>query len=364
MGILSLGERTLARHNPGWRGIRRDEQDTGFTPHKICRRCGRGAYRLDLLQRKGLTMIGIKAIGTYLPAGRISNLARLAEFGLTEDSLNERIGFRQLAVKGEGETTLSLASSAFQNLLNKTRLDPASIEVVAVVSQNPDRNIPHLSAELHGKLSLATSCACFDISLGCSGYVYGLSALSAFMSANGIKCGVLVTADPYSGIIDPADKNTSLIFGDGATATLLTDDPIYVAGIYNFGTMGSEADNLACNDGKLFMNGRAVFNFAAKHVPADVSELLQKNKLTLAEVDCFVLHQGSRYIVDTIADRLGISHDKARFYAADYGNTVSSSIPMALSEEINNSLNHTILLSAFGLGFSWASAILKRVKGK
>ena len=306
-------------------------------------------------------MIGIKAIGTYLPAGRVSNLARLQEFGLTEESLNERIGFRQVAVKGGDETTLSLAASAFRDLLNKTGLDPASVEVVAVISQNPDRNIPHLSAELHGKLSLSPGCACFDISLGCSGYVYGLSLLSAFMSSNGMRRGVLVTADPYSGIVDPTDKNTCVIFGDGATASLFTEDPVYVAGAYNFGTMGSEADNLACNDGKLFMNGRAVFNFAAKHVPADVAVLLQKNGMTLAEVDCFVLHQGSRFIVDTIADRLGVSHDKARFYAADYGNTVSSSIPLILAEEMNKPSNHLILLSGFGLGFSWASTVLKRL---
>ena len=126
--------------------------------------------------------------------------------------------------------------------------------------------------------------------------------------------------------------------------------------------MGSEADNLACNDGKLFMNGRAVFNFAAKYVPADVATTVQKNGLTLAEVDCFILHQGSRYIVDTIADRLGVPHDKAKFYAADYGNTVSSSIPIILAEAMENKSNRSILLSGFGLGFSWASTVLKRLE--
>lgn len=307
-------------------------------------------------------MIGIKAIGTYLPPGRISNLMRLEKFGLTEDSLNGRIGFRQLAVKGGDETTLSLATSAFQNLIGKTGLDLETVDAVAVVTQNPDRNIPHLSAELHGELSLPFSCACFDISLGCSGYVYGLSLLSAFMTANGMSRGVLVTVDPYSSIIDPADKNTSLIFGDGATATLLTDDPVYVAGTFSFGTIGAEADNLACNDRRLFMNGRAVFNFAAKHIPVDVANIVQKNGLSLSDVDCFIFHQGSRYIVETIVNRLGVSQNKARFYAADYGNTVSSSIPLILAEEMENIANGYILLSGFGLGFSWASTVLKRLE--
>lgn len=308
-------------------------------------------------------MIGIKAIGTYLPPGRISNLARREIFGLTEDSINNRIGFRQLAVKGSDETTLSLASSAFRNLVDKTGLDLTAVDAVAVVTQNPDRNIPHLSAELHGKLSLSERCACFDIALGCSGYVYGLSVLSAFMSAHGMRRGVLVTADPYSMIVDPADKNTSFIFGDGATATLLTDNPLYVAGAYSFGTMGSEANSLACNDGLLCMNGRAVFNFAAKHVPADVTRVLQQNGLTVEEVDSFIFHQGSRYIVDTVADRLGVLREKARFYAADYGNTVSSSIPIILAEEMEAPLNRSILLCGFGLGFSWASTVLKRLEG-
>jgi len=307
-------------------------------------------------------MIGIKAISIYLPTGRVSNMTRLEEFGLTEAFLNDRIGFRQLAVKSNDETTLSLAASAFQKLVDETGLDLETIDAVAVISQNPDRNIPHISAELHGKLSLTSSCACFDISLGCSGYVYGLSLLSSFMSANGMCKGVLITADPYSTIVDPADKNTSLLFGDGATATLLTEDPVYVAGVFSFGTMGSEADNLACNDGKLFMNGRTVFNFAAKHVPNDVAKILQKNSLTLADIDCFIFHQGSRYIVDTIVNRLGVPQDKARFYAADYGNTVSSSIPIILAEDMKNKSNQSILLSGFGLGFSWASTVLKRLE--
>ncbi|MEW6521160.1 MAG: ketoacyl-ACP synthase III [Thermodesulfobacteriota bacterium] len=307
-------------------------------------------------------MIGIKAIGTYLPTGRISNLARLEDFGLTEDSLNNHIGFRQVAIKGSDESTLSLACSAFRNLVDQTGLDLGSVEAVAVVTQNPDRNIPHVSAELHGELALSTRCACFDISLGCSGYVYGLSLLSSFMSSHGMRQGVLVTADPYSMIVDPADKNTSLIFGDGAAATLLTSDPLYVAGSCRFGTMGSEANNLASTEGGLYMNGRAVFNFAAKYVPVEVVQVLQQNGLTLEQVDSFIFHQGSRFIVNTVADRLGIPRDKARFYAANYGNTVSSSIPIILAEEMKKLSNQLILLCGFGLGFSWASTVLKRLE--
>jgi len=305
-------------------------------------------------------MIGIEAIGTYLPAGRLNNLERASAFDVAPEFVQSRTGFCRLALKAPDETTVSMAEAAVRDLLAKTGMVPEAVEALVVVTQNPDRNIPHVSAELHGHLGLDSRCACFDISLGCSGYIYGLSALAGFMAANGLRRGILVTADPYSKVVDPADKNTALIFGDAATATLLSDSPRYTMGGFTFGTLGKEADNLACNDGTLYMNGRAVFNFAATHVPSDIRQVLDKNGATIEDVDAFVLHPGSRYIVETIATRLGLPQEKVRFSSADYGNTVSSSIPMVLSEEIENRAIRTILLSGFGLGFSWSSTILKR----
>lgn len=303
-------------------------------------------------------MIGIKSIGVYLPQGRIANLARKEEFDVTDQFIEERIGMRQLAVSAPGEGTTALGVSAFQAL----GVDPAVVEALVVVTQNPDRNLPHASAEMHGRLGLAENCACFDISLGCSGYVYALSVLSAFMEANGMRAGVLVTADPYSRILDPHDKATCLLFGDGATATLLDREPVLALGKFTFGTAGKEAEALACNAGKLHMNGRAVFNFAAKYVPADVAQALARNGLHAEEVDAYVFHQGSRHIVETIARRLALPAEKVRFAAADYGNTVSSSIPMILADEISRPSVRTLLVSGFGVGLSWASTILRRVR--
>jgi 3-oxoacyl-[acyl-carrier-protein] synthase-3 len=304
-------------------------------------------------------LIGIKAIGVYLPAQRIENRDRREKFDLTEEFIEERIGMKRLAVCAPGEGTTDLGVSAFHTL-EKNGFELKGIEAFVVVTQNPDRNLPHASAEMHGRLGLGEGCACFDISLGCSGYVYALSVLSAFMEANGMSAGVVVTADPYSRILDAEDKNTCLLFGDGASATLLARDPVYALGKFTFGTAGKEADQLACNAGKLHMNGRAVFNFAAKYVPADVAEVLARNRLRLEDVDAFVFHQGSRNIVDTIARRLALPVDKVRFRAADYGNTVSSSIPMILAEEMARPEVRTILISGFGVGFSWSSTVLTR----
>jgi 3-oxoacyl-[acyl-carrier-protein] synthase-3 len=305
-------------------------------------------------------MIGIKAIGTYLPSGRVSNFDRKEAFDVTDEFIEDKIGIRRIAVRSPEEGTTQLALKAFDALVERSGLDPGTLQALVVVTQSPDRSIPHVSAEMHGKRALPENCACFDISLGCSGYVYALSAVTAFMHANGLSTGVLVTADPYSKIIDPADKNTSMLFGDAGTATLLTANPVLTPGKFTFGTAGKEADQLACNDGTLFMNGRAVFNFAAKYVPADVAAVLRANGLEADAVDAFLFHQGSKYIVDTIATRLKIPRDKARFGAGDYGNTVSSSIPMLLAEEMKSPESRTILICGFGLGFSWASTILRR----
>ena len=305
-------------------------------------------------------MIGIRAIASYLPAGRISNFERKERFAITDEFIEERIGVRQLAVCAPGEGTTSLGVSAFRALAERAGLDPAAVRALIVVTQNPDRNMPHVSAEMHGQLGLREDCACFDISLGCSGYVYALSVASAFMEANGLDTGVLVTADPYSRILDPEDKNTCLLFGDGATATLLDRRPVLGLGKFTFGTLGKEAAQLACNAGRLHMNGRAVFNFAAKQVPLDIAEALARNGVSAREVDAFVLHQGSRNILDTIRARLKLPADKLRFAAADYGNTVCSSIPMVLAEQIARPELRTILICGFGVGFSWASTVLRR----
>lgn len=305
-------------------------------------------------------MIGIADIAGYLPSRRIDNISRAERLGSTPEQVEDRIGFRKVAQIERGETTLGLALNAIRRLIDQRSIDSRSVEVLVAVTQNPDRNIPHLSAELHGVLGLPDHCACFDIGLGCSGYVYGLSVVSSFMNANGLKTGILVTADPYSKVVDQEDKNTSLIFGDGATATLLTDAPVFDLGAFSFGTKGSEADKLACNDFVLFMNGRAVFNFAATHVPGDIRRAVEKNGLALSDIDCFVLHQGSRFIVETIADRLAVDREHVPFLAGEYGNTVSSSIPLMLMDLMKNPGNRVMVLCGFGLGFSWATTVIKR----
>jgi 3-oxoacyl-[acyl-carrier-protein] synthase-3 len=307
-------------------------------------------------------MIGIEDIGYYIPSGRISNFSRKEKFSIDDHFIEKKIGIRQVSRKSADEDTSDLCVKAFIDLEARAAIERSQIEALVVVTQNPDRNIPHTSAIVHGKLDLGEQCACFDISLGCSGFVYALATLQGFMASNGMKRGVLLTADPYSKVVDPDDKNTALLFGDAAAATLVSDNPVFVSGATTFGTVGREHKKLAVKeDGRLYMNGRAVFNFAAKYIPPDLQLLARKNDVALGDIDRFLLHQGSRIIVETIADRLGIDSGKVPFSIQEIGNTIGSTIPLLLQDELDGGAN-LIAISGFGVGLSWASSLLRRVR--
>lgn len=309
--------------------------------------------------------VGIEAIAGYVPNGRRDNYGRLEALGVTADFIDNKIGVRMLPIKAASEETSDLACRAIEAVMAASGRSLADVKALVVCTQNPDGfGLPHTSAVVHGKLGLASDCLAFDISLGCSGFVYGLSVLQALMEAQGLACGLLVTADPYSKIVAVEDKNTSLLFGDGAAATLITacDDghPRLRLAHARFGTDGSQRHALEVGpDRVLRMNGRDVFNFSATTVPAQVKDLLGSAALTVGDIDLFVLHQGSKYIVDTVTRRLSLPPEKVPIMIGDTGNTVSSSIPLVLRHHLDPSRYKRILISGFGVGLSFASAILE-----
>lgn len=304
-------------------------------------------------------MLGIKQIATYLPQNKISNYDKKEKFGIDNGFIENKIGVKYHTVKESDEKASDLCVKAFENLTLKENIKKEKVECCIVVTQNPDFKIPHTSAIVHGKLELSQSCACFDISLGCSGYIYGLSTIIAFMKNNGLKNGLLFTADPYSDIINHDDKNTDLIFGDGATVTYISENPLYIPVDFSFGTNGNAYKDILCKD-KLFMNGRAVFNFTATVIPKHIKAQLEKKELEDSDIDKYILHQGSKYIVDTIRKRLKIDESKVPFDMYEYGNTVSSAVPLILEKEIMNKDNDRMLLAAYGIGLSWGSAIIEK----
>lgn len=304
-------------------------------------------------------MLGITEIASYLPQKRVSNYKKKEKFEIDDNFIENKIGVKYHTVKEDDEKASDLSVKAFKNLQRKIKIDKEEIDCVIVVTQNPDFNIPHTSAIVHSKLGLSQDCACFDISLGCSGYIYGLSNIISFMQFNNLKHGLLFTADPYSEIIDHDDKNTDLIFGDGATVSYISADALYVPKNFKFGTNGSAYKEILCDE-KLYMNGRAVFNFTATTIPKHIKNILAINNLDDEDIDKYILHQGSKYIVDTIRKRLKVDMDKVPFDMYEYGNTASSAVPFILEKEIYKDTNNKMLLCAYGIGLSWGSTIIEK----
>ena len=311
-------------------------------------------------------MIGIRSIASYIPEGRIDNIAQAQSFDRDEAFVDAKLGTRTLSVKAEGEETSDLSVRAVQNLLAKNPdLKLEDVQALVVVTQNGDAEaLPHTSAIVQHKLGLPTHAACFDVSLGCSGYVYGLYVLKGFMQALGLKNAILVTADPYSKIMDRSDRMTTLLFGDAATATWMSaDTPVWELGPARFGGDGAGAEYLVVKDGHFHMNGRQVFNFASLKIIPHMQEVLDELDMSMDDVDAFCLHQGSGAIVDAIAKRLGDNGSKVIKDMFGAGNTVSSSIPMLLEHYAFDGKWSNAMLSGFGVGLSWGSALLVRPKG-
>lgn len=307
--------------------------------------------------------------------------ADLAAFtGGDEAFIVNKVGVSARYVLGEGETGTTLSTEACRKLFAAHPGIENEIDLLVVVTQNPDRKLPQNSAALAAALGLPKSIASFDIALGCSGYVYGVSIVEGFLAASGGKTALLVTCDPYSRIIEPSDKDTNAVFGDAAAATLIRANGRGKIIATDFGTDGAGGDAICVPGGgaakpqvgagaapltdadlRLYMKGRDVFNFVNSVVPQSIKACLDKAKLTVADIDLFALHQGSIYMLDAMAKRVGIPPEKVLKNMDRYGNTVSSSIPLLLSEQdaSGNLAGKRVLMSGFGVGLSWATAIVE-----
>jgi len=305
--------------------------------------------------------IGIKDIQYYIPLKKINNILVSKKFGVGNEFLEKKIGFTKLSKIDDKLKTSDLAIKSIRKTFAKFSNLKKKLDCIILVTQSPDLNIPHTSAIIHDKLKLRKNCVVFDVSLGCSGYIHGLSILKSFMKMNKLKNGLLLTADPYSKIIDQKDKDTVMIFGDASSCTLISNEnPIYEIKSFDFGTESSKNSALMIdNRGKLKMNGREIYDFVINNVPNSVFNLLKKEKKKLKQIDKFIFHQGSKFVLDQLKINLKIENNKLVYDSKNYGNTVSSSIPIILSNKKFLKSKY-IICSGFGVGLSWATTLLKK----
>ena len=305
--------------------------------------------------------IFIETIGSALGSINVSNIEQAARYGKDEDFVRNRVGPLLLPHRAEGETACSLALEAAANALDASRIEAEDLELVVFVTQNPDHGgLPHNSAILHGRLGLAKSVACFDVGLGCSGYVYGLAITASLMKTGSMKSAMLVTSDHYTPFLKPDDQNTKLLFGDGAAATILSRQGAFEIRAAAMGTDGGNHDKLIRREDGIEMNGRAIFNFSRQTVPESIITFCNANDLALDSFDALLLHQGSRAVVEEIAKHLNVNSNIIPVEIGDTGNTVSSSIPLLLEKRMTDRAIRRLLLTGFGVGLSWGNVWLER----
>ena len=243
--------------------------------------------------------------------------------------------------------------------------------------------MPSTACVLQDRLGLRKDIGAFDINLGCSGYVYGL-AIAKGLIAGGIAENVLLlTSETYNKYLHPRDKGNRTIFGDAATATLISTDGIAEICEFVLGTDGGGANNLIVKSGAarmpekqndlsfdkngnpvssdhLYMNGAQIFVFTQRMVPKAIGDVLVKNHLEQGDIDLFVLHQANRYMLDFLRKKMAIPEDRFYVYMEKVGNTVSNTIPICLFEaQKENRLKGNVLLCGFGVGYSWGAVVLK-----
>ncbi len=301
----------------------------------------------------------ITAIASYVPERAIQNNDRLQSFGVEKSFLEDKIGVEQTPSMEEGDDTSDMCAKAFIELSQKVQISALDIDVIVVCTQNPDLNgIPHTSAIVHKKIGAHRQCAAFDISLACSGYIYGLSIVTSFMQSSGMKKGLLFTCDPYSKIINEDDKNTCFLFGDAATVTLIENtDKGWSIGKSDWLTISDYHSAVHNNDGFFNMNGQAVLSVATRYTPISVSNVL--NGSSIQDIDLFLFHQGSKYLIEHLVSVLKLDPSLVPCDIRFTGNTVSSSIPLLLERHLQGNARK-ILLCAIGAGLSVATSLIER----
>jgi 3-oxoacyl-[acyl-carrier-protein] synthase-3 len=305
------------------------------------------------------------------------------------ERLKKTIGLNKRRVVEPSTTAADLCQAAAQRLLVGTELERDQIDAVICVTQTPDYSQPCNAAVLHGRLGLAKDCAALDVSLGCSGYVYGLWLAHTMIASGGCGRVLLLAGDTISRLVHAQDRAVAPLFGDGGSATLVqhadggasshfslqTDGRGYEHLIVRAGgarcprspetgkAIPDEAGNLRSPE-NLFMDGAEIFNFSITEEPRSVRELLEHSGTDPDQVDYFVFHQANRYILNNIAKRLKLDTEKVPMQTVErYGNQSSASIPAAicgeLATQLKAKLGHKLLLSGFGVGLSWASALVE-----
>lgn len=327
----------------------------------------------------------IKSIVYHLPENMITNPDIVNDFPeWSVEKIAAKVGINKRHVASENETAADLAYHAAKKLFAQDESTRDSIDFLLFCTQSPDYKLPASACILQSRLKLRNNSGAIDINQGCSGYVYGLALAKGLIRAQIAKNVLLLTAETYSKYIHEKDKGNRTIFGDAATATIISTSGIAEIGHFSLGTDGSGAENLIvktqgsrypsqlkniyfddsdnpiCSD-SLFMNGGEIFSFTLAKVPQLIVDTLKSNDLKQQDIDLYVYHQANRHMLDFLRKKSKIEKERFYYCLSEFGNTVSNTIPISLAEAINDgSITNSskILIAGFGVGYSWGGTVL------
>jgi 3-oxoacyl-[acyl-carrier-protein] synthase III len=321
--------------------------------------------------------VGIVGWGVAVPPGRLTNRDLERRVDTSDAWIVERTGVRERHIAGPDESTATLGTEAARAAIKSAGMTASDIDLLIVATATPEQPLPHTGAFIGDALGLR--CGSFDLAAACSGFVYGL-IVGASMVQVGYERVLLVGAETLTRIVDPMDRTTAILFGDGAGATVITRtaerQPALLA--WDLGCDGSAAGALeipaggsrlptspgtvAAGDHFLKMQGQNVFRRAVRAVVDSANATLDTAGVASSEVDWFVPHQANSRIIEAAAARLDIPPERTLVNIEKYGNTSSASIPLALFEAVDDARvqpGDLVLLSGFGAGMTWASALLR-----
>ncbi len=325
----------------------------------------------------------IKDIAYYLPEAVLTN-EQIAEMfpEWSAEKVANKVGITERHISAADETATDMAYKAAEALFAQG-IDRSCVDFVLLCTQSGDYFLPSSACLLQDRLGLSKHCGALDFNLGCSGYEYGLAMAKGLIMAGIAKNILLLTAETYTKYIHPQDKGNRTIFGDGASASLISTEGFAEIGEVVVGTDGRGAENVIVrslgarhkeplNDLRiseeeglvsgdhLYMHGGNVFDFTADVVPPMVEELLRKSGLQQDDVDLWIFHQANKYMINYLRKLLEIDKEKFYLYMEHVGNTVSSTIPIAMVEARREGrLKGNVLLAGFGVGLSWGGVMLK-----
>ncbi len=331
----------------------------------------------------------ISAIEYDLPEGLLTNDMLAAEFpGWSVEKIEEKIGVGIRRIAAKDECASDMGVRAAEKLFASGACSCENIDYLLFCTQSPDYFLPTTACLMQDRLGLPKSCGALDFNLGCSGYIYGLGLAKGLIETGQANNVLLITAETYSKHIHPGDKSVRTLFGDAAAVTLIQgmSEAEQKMGPFVYGTDGSGGKNLIVPTGgfrtprtvesaqvvedeqgnfrsqdNLFMNGSEIFTFTLRTIPKSVKELLTLSGKSLDDIDLFVFHQANKFMLEHLRKKLNVPEEKFFMSFQNYGNTVSSTIPIALSDaqrEGKLKPGALVMLVGFGVGFSWGATLL------